>query len=318
MEAAHSLSVGDVWSALSSCVAPSVLSAVSRAAADGGLGFERMSPVQQATIPQFVGRKDVVVEACTGSGKTLAFLVPTLHILLQRDTPLRPHEVGAIVLLPTRELARQVEAVCSALLGGLRPRPASPLRVMLMVGGDDEELSAASYLQHGANVVVGTPGRIEAALARGLGAGRQTVRAKELEVLVLDEADRMLALGFQQSLSVILAHLPKQRRTGLFSATQTDSVDDLIRAGMRNPVRVRVAAVARDASAGGGAAEPAARLPGGLYSYYAFCEHGDRLLELLRVLTRIQAAEKPCKAIVSELAAACRRPPLRRPASIRR
>lgn len=193
-------------------------------------GFTTMTPVQKACIPLFRENKDVAVEAVTGSGKTLAFLVPVVERLLGRQEALSKQEVGAIIIGPTRELAEQIHGVLGKLLSCVKG-----LSSLLLVGGKQ---SVADDLERwgkgGGHIIVATPGRLLDVLQRKI------LHLHELEVLVLDEADRLLDMGFSASLSAILKFLPKQRRTGLFSATQTESIEQLMRAGLRNPVRIRV------------------------------------------------------------------------------
>jgi ATP-dependent RNA helicase DDX55/SPB4 len=201
------------------------------AQAIASLGFERATPVQAATIPLFLSHKDVCVQAVTGSGKTLSFAIPVFEMLAARREALKPHDVGALILAPTRELAQQIHGVL-ARIGAFYPR----LSLALLVSGQEAARSDAALLRGGCNIAVGTPGRVEATLKRV-----REFNVRTLEVLVLDEADRLLDAGFAASVTFILQRLPKQRRTGLFSATQTREVEELARAGMRNPVRVDVA-----------------------------------------------------------------------------
>lgn len=210
-----------------------------------------MTPVQNACIPLFRQNKDVAVEAVTGSGKTLAFLLPVLERLLGRTEPLTKREVGAIIISPTRELAEQTHSVLRPLVAALD----GAITSVLLMGGNQtvgEDLGAPwcecvcgrlcahtvfppeRWGKTGGHVVVATPGRLLDVLQRNV------LHVHELEVLVLDEADRLLDMGFQTAISAILKFLPKQRRTGLFSATQTESIEQLMRAGLRNPVRIRV------------------------------------------------------------------------------
>jgi len=204
-------------------------------AAVDALGFTQMTPVQASTIPLFLTNKDVCVEAVTGSGKTLAFVVPAVEMILRRETPLKKHEVGAIIISPTRELAKQIFKVATHFCShaGLR----TPL---LLVGGTDVVGDNFNrFSQDGADVLVATPGRLHDVLERYA----HLFDLRELEVLVLDEADTLLNMGFKATLTAILGHLPKQRRTGLFSATQTREVRELARAGLRNPATVAVQVV---------------------------------------------------------------------------
>ena len=165
-------------------------------------------------------------------------------------------QVGAIIISPTRELATQISTVAEPFVTAV-----TGLRTALLVGGTDVNESLAALHRDGANVLIGTPGRLDDVLQRGSGldlrglevslqarlyvpaSPHHSIHSSSFllaQVLVLDEADRLLDLGFQSQLSSIMARLPKQRRTGLFSATQTRAVQELGSAGMRNPVRVEV------------------------------------------------------------------------------
>ena len=195
------------------------------------LGFEFMTPVQASTIPYFMQNKDVAVEAVTGSGKTLAFVIPVVEILLKRTSPWTKDEVGALLISPTRELATQIASVFAPFL------PPS-LSLALLIGGGDVQADVSLVNEQGAHVIVATPGRLVDLLCRSDCQLAPAVRS--LEVLILDEADRLLEMGFEQSINTVFSYLPKQRRTGLFSATLTQDVKGLIRAGMRNPVTIMV------------------------------------------------------------------------------
>jgi ATP-dependent RNA helicase RhlE len=184
-------------------------------------GFSIPTPVQAATIPQALAGKDVLATAQTGTGKTLAFLIPIMEQLLQQSAA----GIAALVLVPTRELAMQVADQYDALRG----KQLSP--AALVVGGlsEGQQLRA---IRNGARVVVATPGRLEDFLDRGL------VNFRGLRVLVLDEADRMLDMGFLPAIRRIAAVLPKDRQTMCFSATLEASVVHLVNDYMRNPVRI--------------------------------------------------------------------------------
>ncbi|KAJ0173338.1 hypothetical protein K1T71_011514 [Dendrolimus kikuchii] len=199
--------------------------------------FKAMTPIQAAVIPLILSCKDVVAEAVTGSGKTLAFVVPMLEMLIkkERDTPLRKDFVYAVVISPTRELATQIFTVIQLFL---QEQELSHITIALLVGGRPVEADVET-LQKGAHIAVCTPGRLEDLLSERKHLNLAG-RLKELEFLVLDEADRLLDLGFSATLTTILQYLPRQRRTGLFSATQTKELQDLVRAGLRNPVVVSV------------------------------------------------------------------------------
>ncbi|CAG9861040.1 unnamed protein product [Phyllotreta striolata] len=200
------------------------------------LNFPTMTPVQAFTIPLMLKKKDVAAEAVTGSGKTLAFLIPILQILKTREIEEKwdKHQIGALVISPTRELALQTRDVLNTLLVHVKN-----LRQILLVGGNSVEEDVNNFRQNGGNIVICTPGRLEDLLTRKYDLNLAK-SLKSLEVLILDEADRLLDLGFQKTLDTILSYLPRQRRTGLFSATQTKEVENLIRAGLRNPVLVSV------------------------------------------------------------------------------
>lgn len=207
-------------------------------------GFSSMTPVQAAAIPPLLSCKDVCVEAETGSGKTLSFLIPIAQLLLfgrrNSATPLadairQKRNVRAIVLLPTRELALQVHSVAKQLFAGL---PGDVLPVPLIGGAlnPNSECGAGpdKAYEEDHRIIIATPGRLSAAVCEG------ALRVSALDVLIMDEADRLLDMGFAVTVTDILTRLPKQRRTGMYSATQTSEVDALARAGMRNPVRVAV------------------------------------------------------------------------------
>jgi ATP-dependent RNA helicase RhlE len=183
--------------------------------------FSTPTPVQAAAIPQALEGKDVLATAQTGTGKTLAFLIPVIEQLLKSKTP----GIAALVLVPTRELAMQVVAVFNT-LRGTQLVPAA-----LVVGG----LSEGAQLQairKGARVVVATPGRLEDYLDRRL------FNFNNLRILVLDEADRMLDMGFLPAIKRIAAILPKDRQTMCFSATMEASVAHLVKDYLKNPARL--------------------------------------------------------------------------------
>jgi ATP-dependent RNA helicase RhlE len=189
-------------------------------------GFSIPTPVQAAAIPTALAGKDVLATAQTGTGKTLAFLIPIIERLLQDKTP----GIAALVLVPTRELAMQVVDQYN----DLRGKQLSP--AALVVGGLAEG-SQLSALRQGARLVVATPGRLEDFLDRKL------VNFRVLRALVLDEADRMLDMGFLPAIRRIASILPKDRQTLCFSATLEASVAHLVHDYMRHPVRVELGSV---------------------------------------------------------------------------
>jgi ATP-dependent RNA helicase RhlE len=189
-------------------------------------GFSIPTPVQAAAIPTALAGKDVLATAQTGTGKTLAFLIPVIERLLQDKTP----GIAALALVPTRELAMQVVEQYNALRG----KQLSP--AALVVGGLAEGAQLTA-LRNGARLVVATPGRLEDFLDRRL------VNFRTLKVLILDEADRMLDMGFLPAIRRIASILPKDRQTLCFSATLEASVAHLVHDYMRHPVRVELGSV---------------------------------------------------------------------------
>ena len=183
--------------------------------------FTVPTPVQAAAIPEALKGKDVLATAQTGTGKTLAFLIPIIEKLLRQDG----RGIAALVLVPTRELAMQIVDQYNVLRG----KKLSP--AALVVGGLSEgpQLNA---LRKGARFVVATPGRLEDYLDRRL------VQFSALQTLVLDEADRMLDMGFLPAIRRIASILPKDRQTMCFSATLEASVAHLVADYTRNPVRL--------------------------------------------------------------------------------
>lgn len=182
--------------------------------------FTVPTPVQAAAIPVALEGKDVFATAQTGTGKTLAFLLPVMHQLLQQPA----NGVAVLVLVPTRELAMQVAEQYDALRGAKLPP------VALVMGGDNERKQLSQLRR--ARLVVATPGRLEDFLDRGL------VSLRAVQVLVLDEADRMFDMGFLPSIRRIAALLPRGRQTLCFSATLLPSVVEVMKQYMNAPVRL--------------------------------------------------------------------------------
>ncbi|KAM4634546.1 ATP-dependent RNA helicase DDX55 [Polymixia lowei] len=236
------------------------------------LKFTYMTPVQSACIPLFMSNKDVAAEAVTGSGKTLAFVIPIIEILLKREEKLKKMQVGALVVTPTRELALQISEVMDQFI-----QKFPQFRQILLIGGSNPIEDVEKFKEHGANIVIATPGRLEDMFRRKADGLDLASSIKSLDVLVLDEADRLLDMGFEASLNAILSYLPKQRRTGLFSATQTQEVEKLVRAGLRNPVRITV-------KEKGVAATVAQKTPARLSNYYTVCRTEDKFNNLVAFL----------------------------------
>ncbi|KAJ2899437.1 DEAD-like helicase [Zalerion maritima] len=287
------------WDALSLSLAEWIIEAVT------SLGFSRMTPVQADTIPLFLKNRDVVVEAVTGSGKTLAFLLPVIQKLLSQDEPQKRHHVSAIIVSPTRELAAQIHKVLLSLLpfhppsaeilpllkeDEKRPMTSGPAVVpQLIVGGSttpSQDLS--TFLRHSPNLLVATPGRLVELLA----SPHVHCPTSTFEVLVLDEADRLLDLGFKQDLQRILSFVPKQRRTGLFSASVSEAVGEIIRVGLRYPVKVTVKV--KSLAAGGVIEEK--KTPASLQLRYMVCPASHKLPAVAQLLQNLDL--KPQKTII--------------------
>src|SRR3954453_11938038 len=192
--------------------------------------FTVPTPVQIAAIPHALEGRDVLATAQTGTGKTLAFLIPVMEQLLKVNSP----GVSALVLVPTRELAMQVLEQYNALRGKKLPAAA------LVVGGLSEGPQLKS-IRAGARVIVATPGRLEDFLDRGL------VKLAGVKVLVLDESDRMLDMGFLPALRRIVGVIPAKRQTLCFSATLEASVVHLVNDYMQKPVRVALGSTSKPA-----------------------------------------------------------------------
>ncbi|KAH9222717.1 P-loop containing nucleoside triphosphate hydrolase protein [Leptodontidium sp. 2 PMI_412] len=190
------------------------------------VGFSAPTPIQAKTIPVALLGKDVVGGAVTGSGKTAAFIVPVLERLLYRPKKVPTSRVA--ILMPTRELAIQCHAVATKLASH------TDIKFCLAVGGLSLKVQEAE-LRLRPDVIIATPGRFIDHMRNSV-----SFTVDTLEILVLDEADRMLEAGFADELNEILTTIPKSRQTMLFSATMTSSVDNLIRVGLNRPVRLLV------------------------------------------------------------------------------
>ena len=205
-------------------LSPEILKAVDK------MGFEEASPIQTAVIPHGLAGKDVVGQSATGSGKTAAFAIPAIE-----KVDVRMKQVQVLVLCPTRELAVQVAEEFGKLAffkKGLMEVP--------IYGGQSYERQFRA-LHAGAQVVIGTPGRVMDHMARG------TMKLDALKVIVLDEADRMLDMGFRDDIEHILKSVPEQRQCLFFSATMPRMIQDLIKRYTRDPVWVRIEAHAQNA-----------------------------------------------------------------------
>jgi len=193
--------------------------------------FVQPTPVQSEAIPPALAGRDVVATAQTGTGKTLAFLLPVIQSLSKPEGKLVPG-IQALILAPTRELALQIHESALTLTQGLN------LRAAVVVGGMNETTQLRKVRQ-GAQIVIATPGRLCDFL------DRQLAQLGGVRTLVLDEADRMLDMGFLPALKQILKHVPQHRQTLFFSATIEQSVAHLINAYVSNPVRVAIGAITK-------------------------------------------------------------------------
>ena len=227
-----------------------------------GVNFEFASPIQAAFIPVAIVGKDAIGQARTGTGKTAAFVIPILEQIDHES----PH-VQALVLSPTRELSEQVANECRRLSSEFPTNP------VLLVGGKSlrPQLTA---LRNKPQIVIGTPGRVIDHLQRG------TLHLNELKIAVLDEADRMLDIGFRPEIEKILRRCPKDRQTLLLSATMPEEVERLAMRYMRDPQRV-------DLSVGDVATD-------NVEQFYSTVEHKKKFGLLVKLLLQ----ERPKQVVV--------------------
>jgi len=190
--------------------------------------YENATPVQEQVIPPILQGRDVIASAQTGTGKTAAFLLPVMNQLLKNY---KDGTVGALIVVPTRELAIQIAQHIEGL------SYFTNLSSIAIYGGSDAQnfVAEKKALQMGADIVVCTPGRLIAHLNMGY------VNFKQLQFLVLDEADRMLDMGFQEDLNKILTHIPATRQTLLFSATMPEKIRALARKILGDPAEINIA-----------------------------------------------------------------------------
>ncbi|TXK36418.1 DEAD/DEAH box helicase [Pontibacter qinzhouensis] len=185
------------------------------------------SPIQEQAIPAVLAGKDLLGVAQTGSGKTAGFVLPMLELLQTRRTA-KGRAVKMLVLVPTRELAIQIEEVLRA-FGSRLPRP---VRSLAVYGG--VSINPQMMKLNGTDVLVATPGRLLDLV------DHKAVQLSEVELLVLDEADKMLNLGFKEEVDNIFKLLPQQRQNLLFSATVSDDVTEMVNKVLTNPVTIRI------------------------------------------------------------------------------
>lgn len=187
------------------------------------LGYAQMTPIQAQALPVVLEGRDLIAQAQTGSGKTAAFALGLLHKLDAKQFCAQ-----SLVLVPTRELAEQVAVETRRLA-----RSIANVKVLTLVGGSPLP-PQASALAAGAQIIIGTPGRVEDHIGKG------SLRLESVETLVLDEADRMLDMGFKDAIDAILSHAPEQRQTLLFSATYPDQIRQIAKRVLRDPKLVKV------------------------------------------------------------------------------
>jgi len=220
------------------------------------LGYKAMTDIQAAALPAAMAGEDLIAQAKTGSGKTATFALPLLSKLNPRD-----FGTQALVLCPTRELATQVATELRRLA-----RYQQNIKVVVLCGGQSIGPQIGS-LEHGAHIVVGTPGRIKDHLRK------ETLSLARVNTLVLDEADRMLEMGFIDDISSIIEHTPRSRQTLLFSATYPDDISALSRRFQRSPREIAVTAFVDDSQ---------------LEQQFFICPRNEKLAGLAKLLHRIQ------------------------------
>ena len=221
------------------------------------MGFETATPIQSKAIPDALKKKDILGIAQTGTGKTAAFLLPTMDRIM--DTP-NDGKVKALIVVPTRELARQIDQAAEgfAYYTGITS-------LAIYGGGTGKEFAQEKKaLTEGADIVIVTPGRMLSHLTLGY------VDLSSLEVLILDEADRMLDMGFHQDIMRIASHCRSERQTLLFSATMPDRMRTLAHDLLRDPVTVQLAL-----------SKPAAKVKQGAYVLFDH-QKDDVLVEVLK------------------------------------
>lgn len=193
------------------------------------MNFRETTPVQEQTIPIILQKKDLIACAQTGTGKTAAYLLPILNVLCQNKH--REDKINALIMVPTRELALQIDQQLDAFAYFL------PVTSVAVYGGGDGAIFSQQEkaLRSGVDVVIATPGRLIAMLNMG------KIDMSFVQFFVLDEADRMLEMGFVDDIMRIASYLPQQKQTLLFSATMAPKIRELARKTLVNPVEVQLA-----------------------------------------------------------------------------
>lgn len=192
------------------------------------MNFKETTPVQAQTIPLILEKKDMIACAQTGTGKTAAYLLPILNVLCQKEHP--EDKINALIMVPTRELALQIDQQLDAFAYFL------PVTSVAVYGGGDGAIFSQQEkaMRSGVDVVIATPGRLIALLNMG------KIDMSHVQFFVLDEADRMLEMGFVDDIMRIASYLPKQKQTLLFSATMPPKIHELARKVLINPTEVHL------------------------------------------------------------------------------
>ncbi|MEA1897370.1 MAG: DEAD/DEAH box helicase [Bacteroidota bacterium] len=191
------------------------------------LGYKKPTDIQFKSIPPILKGEDVLAISQTGTGKTAAFAIPVLHILQERKIVGRPDGVKCLVMAPTHELALQIDSVFKTL--GKHTRVSS----FCIHGGVDQE-PQIKQLNKGVDILIATPGRMFDLVSQG------ALNLKRVEILVLDEADHMLDLGFVKDIHDLMRHIPKKRQTLFFSATINEKIKKLAYSLVTNPIRIQI------------------------------------------------------------------------------
>ncbi len=191
------------------------------------LGFKRPTDIQFKSIPAILKGEDVLAVAQTGTGKTAAFAIPVLHLLQERQQPKEAGEIKCLVMLPTRELAAQIAEVFEQL------SKYTGLNIVCLHGGVEQAPQIAK-LKRGVDVLIATPGRMFDLVSQ------KHIKLTKVEILILDEADQMLDLGFYKDIQDVIKFLPKHHQTLFFSATIDLKIKDLAYSIVRNPIRIQL------------------------------------------------------------------------------
>ncbi len=194
----------------------------------GEQGYTEPTPIQAQAIPVILQRKDILAGAQTGTGKTAGFTLPMLELLLRSKHQTKQHQVKALILTPTRELALQVEENIAAYARH------TPYKSAVIFGGVKINPQIVA-LRKGIDIVVATPGRLLDHISQ------KTINLSHVDFLILDEADRMLDMGFVNDIKKVIAVLPKERQTLLFSATYSDAIKKLSTQFLKSPTLIEVA-----------------------------------------------------------------------------